>query len=278
MGKKQRPGQRTPNFVDPINIGFDRLQILIQEFAQRISDKWLWLAPFGIAVTLAATLMVSDFTDRGPLKAIEWRDGTIALLVIFSIMTIWAIMKGMQRQSLEDLMDLIGSECISPVRNYALTYFRARDANGVSLVLVYFDTTWNCYLMPFVSLQPGQSDPTDVSEYSTPRFNLPKTAFWANELDGLEVRSDKVSVSSGKMTNYRFSFYLMKIEAKHQTSFLRREFDVQERQYKWLTIEQLLADQVSMDRNGEIFKFMRDNPRGFFSDKLPTSVDKPMEA
>jgi hypothetical protein len=271
--RKSKIGQRTANFVDPITIGFDRLQILIQEFAERVYDRLFWVTPLAVAITLVATLVVSDFQDRYGLKAEDWRDGTICLLIAFIVWTVFAVVKTCGHQNISDLMDGIASEAHSPVRNYALTYFRAQDDSGTSLVLVYFDSIWQCYLMPFVSLQPGQSDPLDVSEYASQRFSLPKEAFAADELVGHEVRHTKTSEASHKMTNYRFTFYLMKVATKHRGLFLEREFEVQERKYRWLTIEQLLSDAVSMNRNGEIFSYMRDKPSGFFADSVPRSVD-----
>ena len=50
---------------------------------------------------------------------------------------------------------------------------------------------WQCYLMPFVSLQPGQTDPLDVSEYATQRFSLPKEAFAAQEIAGYDLRPNE---------------------------------------------------------------------------------------
>lgn len=272
--RKAKIGQRTPHFVDPITIGFDRLQILIQEFSKRVYDRLFWVTPLAIAITLLATLMVSDYKDRYGLKADDWRNVTVFLLVAFLIWTIFAWIKSFGNQSISDLMDDIASESHSPVRNYALTYFHAKDENGASLVLVYFDPLWQCYLMPFVSLQPGQSDPSDVSEYATQRFSLPKEAFTAHELPGHEVRHTKTSEASRKITNYRFTFYLMKVGTKHLDRFLKREFEEQERKYKWLTIEQLLSDTASMERNGEVFSYMRDERSAFFTDRVPRSVDE----
>lgn len=273
-GRKSTVGQRTPHFVDPITIGFDRLQILIQEFAKRVYDRLFWVTPLAVAITLLATLIVSNFEDRYGLKAEDWRDGTIFLFVVFFIWTVFAGVKAFRHQSISDLMDGIARESHSPIRNYALTYFRAKDESGASLVLVYFDPIWRCYLMPFVSLQPGQSDPLDVSEYATQRFSLPKEAFTAHELAGHEVRHAKTSQASHKLTNYRFTFYLMKVGIKHRDLFLKREFEEQERKYRWLTIEQLLSDKVSMERNGEIFSYMRDERSTFFADRVPRSVDE----
>lgn len=272
--RKSKVGQRTSHFVDPITIGFDRLQILIQEFAKRIYERLFWVTPLAVSITLLATLVVSDFKDRYGLRADDWRNGTILLLAVFLIWTMVAGVKAFRHQSIADLMDCIASESHSPVRNYALTYFRAKDESGASLVLVYFDPIWQCYLMPFVSLQPGQSDPSDVSEYATQRFSLPKNAFTASELTGHEVRHTKPSEASHKSTNYRFTFYLIKIGTKHRDLFLKREFEEQERQYKWLTIEQLLSDRVTMERNGEVFSYMRDQRSSFFADRLPRSVDE----
>ncbi len=272
--RKSKVGQRTAHFVDPITIGFDRLQILIQEFAKRVYDRLFWVTPLAVAITLFATLIVSDFKDRYGLEADDWRNGTIFLLVVFSIWTVVAGVRAFGHQSISDLMDGIARESHSPVRNYALTYFRSKDESGASLLLVYFDPIWQCYLMPFVSLQPGQSDPSDVSEYATQRFSLPKEAFTAHELVGHEVRHTKTSEASRKLTNYRFTFYLMKIGKKHCDLFLKREFEEQERKYKWLTIEQLLSDTVSMKRNGEVFSYMRDERSSFFADRVPRSVEE----
>ena len=62
---------RSANFVDPITIGFDRLQLLIQAFAQEVEDRLFWLTPLGVAVTLLITLVVSDFKDKFGLQANE---------------------------------------------------------------------------------------------------------------------------------------------------------------------------------------------------------------
>lgn len=271
--RKSKVGQRTAHFVDPITIGFDRLQILIQDFAKRVYDRLFWVTPLAVAITLVATLVVSDFKDRFGLKADDWRNGTIFLSAVFLFWTLVAGVKAVRHQSISDLMDGIARESHSPIRNYALTYFRAKDESGASLVLVYFDPIWQCYLMPFVSLQPGQFDPSDVSEYATQRFSLPKNAFIAHEFAGHEVRHTKTSEASRKLTNYRFTFYLIKVGTKHQSLFLKPEFEEQERKYKWLTIEQLLSDTVTMQRNGEVFAYMRDERSTFFADPVPQSVN-----
>lgn len=272
--RKLKVGQRSEHFVDPVTIGFDRLQILIQEFAIHVYDRLFWMTPLAVAITLLGTLIVSDFKDRYGLKANDWRDGTIFLLAVFFIWTVVAGVKALRHQSIPDLMDGIARESHAPVRNYALAYFRAKEESGASLVLVYFDPIWQCYLMPFVSLQPGQSDPLDVSEYASQRFSLPKEAFIADEFVGHEVRHTKTSAASHKSTNYRFTFYLMKVGTKHRDLFLKREFEVQEREYKWLTIEQLLSDAASMERNGEVFSYMRDQRSTFFADRAPRSLDE----
>lgn len=272
VGRKSQVGARTAHFVDPITIGFDRLQIIIQEFAKRIQERWFWLTPLAIAITLLATLIVSDFKDKYGLKANDWRDGTIIAFVGFTLWAAIAGLKSWRRPSMTELMDDIAKESLSPLRHYALTYFRAKDESGASHVLVYFDPIWNCYLLPYVSLQPGQSDPSDVSEYATQRFSLPKEAFAAHELVGLEVRHSKTSEASHHLTNYRFTFYLMSVGAKHRDLFLKRKFEVQERTYRWLTIEELLSDTASMSRNGEVYRYMRDERSEFFGDGVPLSI------
>lgn len=265
--------RRSANFVDPVTIGFDRLQILIQTFSKQVEDRLFWLTPLAVAVTLFTTLVVSDFKDKFGVRADVWRVIVVISLVAFSAWTLIALVRAIKRQSLMDLMDGIAAESLSPLRNYALAFFRAKDRNGTNYVLVYFDQIWGCYLCPYVSLQPDQSDPSDVSEPTADRFGLPKHALLALEADGLEVRQAKISKASHKLNNYRFVFYVMKVQRGYTDTFTKREFEIQDRRYKWMTIEELLSDPVSMQQNGEVFCYIRDTRHRFFSDDMPLAID-----
>ena len=216
---------RSPNFVDPITIGFDKLQIIIEGFRKRFVDRMLWLAPGGVVVTLATTLIVSDFKKKFGLEANDWRDLTFGAFVVFTIWSIICFFRAENWQSTESSMDDIGQASLAPTRNYALTFFKARGRDGSNLLLVYFDVIWNCYLCPFVGQQPGNSDPDNVREPAADRFNLPKHALFAEEIDVKEVRTQKRSESSHHMTPYRFTFYRMKVAADYEDMFRGRVHD-----------------------------------------------------
>lgn len=275
MNKTRNSGRlgRSPNFVDPITVGFDRLQILIQGYAKQFVDRHFWLTPMAAGLTLLLTLIVSDFRDTFGVRGDVWRVLAIIALAMFTVWMFIAILRALKAESLEATMDGIASESQSPLRNYALAFFRAKDRNGTNHILVYFDDIWNCFFVPYVNLQPDQSDPADVEEPMADRFGLPKHALKAVELDSIEVRETKLSKASQKVNHYRFTFYPIKVQRSYAGTFVKSEFEIQARRYKWMTIEELLAHPTSMERNGEVYRFFRDNRHAFFGRDHPLAIE-----
>lgn len=272
---KGRGKPRPRNYVDTVSINFDRLENLIRGFASRVKDRVFWWTPLSIGVTLLFTLVVSEFrTSFAGLSAEQWRLIAILGFIAASVATVVAVVRALRGQDLDELMDNICAESISRPRHYGITLFKALDTRGVSRLLVYYDEIWDCYLLPYVRLHEDQFAPEDVSEPAADRFSLSKDALSARELDDYELLSEKVSAATGKMTNYRFAFYIMKIAAEHAGPFCRRQFQVQSRKYKWVTIEEALAHPKSADKNGDVLRYLRDNYRAIFQDdRLPNAVE-----
>lgn len=270
-----RGQNRSRNYVETVSISFDRLENLICAFASRVKDRVFWWTPLSVAVSLLFTLVVSEFkTSFAGLSAEQWRLVALLGFVAASVMTVIAIVRAIRGHDLGELMDTICAESISRPRHYGVTLFKAADTRGVARFLVYHDEVWDCYLLPYVRLHEDQFDPEDVSEPAADRFSLSKDALSARELDGHVLLSEKVSAATGKMTNYRFAFYIMKVAARHAASFRRREFEVQSRKYKWLTIEEALANPNSADKNGDVFRYLRDHYRAIFQDdRIPNAID-----
>ncbi|NIJ22055.1 hypothetical protein FHS95_003766 [Sphingomonas naasensis] len=258
-----------------MSINFFRLENLIHAFAGRVKDRVFWWTPFSIAISLLFTLVVSEFKmSFAGLSAEQWRLLALLGLAAASVTTIIAVVRAVRGQDLDALMDTICAESISRPRHYGITLFKAADARGVARLLVYHDEVWDCYLLPYVRLHEDQSDPEDVSEPAADRFSLSKDALSARELDDHVLVSEKISAATGKMTNYRFAFYIMKVAAGHATPFRRREFEVQSRNYKWVTIEEALANPKSADKNGDVFRYLRDHYRAIFQDdRIPNAID-----
>jgi hypothetical protein len=258
-----------------VSINYHRLENLIRGFASRVKDRVSWWTPLSIAVTLLFTLVVSEFkTSFAGLSAEQWRLVALLGFVAAIVATVVALVRAFRGQKLDELMDTICAESISRPRHYGLTLFKAADAHGVARLLAYYDEIWDCYLLPYVRLHEDQFDPEDVSEPAADRFSLSKDALSARELDGHVLESEKVSAATGKMTNYRFAFYIMKVAAGHTAPFCRRQFKVQSRKYRWLTIEEALANPKSADKNGDVFRYLRDHYRAIFQDdRIPNAVD-----
>lgn len=262
-----------------MSINFDRLENLIRAFSSRVKDRAFWWTPLSIAVSLLFTLVVSEFkTSFAGLSAEQWRLLALLGFVTASAMTVISVVRAVGGQDLGGLMDTICAESISRPRHYGITLFKAPDARGVARLLVYYDEVWDCYLLPYVRLHEDQSDPEDVSEPAADRFSMSKNELSARELDGHVLMSEKVSAATGKMTNYRFAFYVMKVAAGHAALFRRREFEMQSRKYKWLTIEEALANPKSADKNGDVFRYLRDHYRAIFQDgRIPNAIDTPIK-
>lgn len=264
--------RRPPHFVDPIFVGFDRLQILLEQFKREIGDRFFWLTPGGIFLSLAATLVVSDFKDRFGLRGSDWRTGAVLLTIVFAGLTIWTLIKALRYRSMDSWMSTICASSVAPPRHYALLLFRARNKNGVNKLLVYRDEVWGCYLLPFVSLQPDQTDPDDVSEPAADRFGLPKEGFHAREIAGCEFRETKTSEASRNLTNYYFAFYRMVVDDKFGARFRPQDFEIHGRKYSWLTIEEIMSDAQTATKNGGVFRHVRDNGATFFDGGAPLSI------
>ncbi|GAM06290.1 hypothetical protein [Novosphingobium sp. MBES04] len=258
-----------------MSINFYRLENLIRIFADRAKDRVFWWTPLGIAVTLLFTLVVSDFkANFAGLSAEQWRLLAMLGLAAAFVTMVIAIARAIRGQDLNELMNSICAESISRPRHYGIALFKAMDSRGVAQLLVYHDEVWDCFLLPYVRLHEGQSDPEDVSEPAADRFGLSKNELSARELDGHVLDSEKISAATGKMTNYRFAFYIMRVTGRHAAQFRCREFELQSRKYKWLTIEEAMAHPKSAEKNGDVFRHLRDHYRAIFQDdRIPNAID-----
>jgi hypothetical protein len=269
---KRKKGKR-PEIV---TIGLDRIHLLLLELKAEMRSRDGWHAPLGILASLLFTILVSDFKPRLGLSAERWSTLAYVALLVTAGWTVWAVVLARRAKSIDDALDRICENALTQRRHYALLFLRAQDTAGVNRFLVYFDQEWGCYLLPFVRVFDESSDVNSIRDGASDLLAMPVNSIKVAELEGYEVSSDKISQGTKKLTSYLFSFYAVRLLAVRDDRFLAREFTVDATRYKWASVEEMLEDGSTRDRNGEVFRHIREHRGYFFGGSVPAALTAPI--
>lgn len=237
-----------------------------------------WQGPLSIFVTLLATYLVSDFKDKFGVNADQW-----AALAIFSMVLtgLWAL-RGLWRlafrPSVNNLLYELYEESLTKQSRRIVFIFKAKDGEGVAKVLAYRDPVWNCYLLPNVRRSEVPDDDSKLADILHEKFGGGGSGcFVATNIEDCELVSNKVSKRSGRYTMYSFDFFSVVICDKLKDRFSAKSFKVGESVlYEWLSLDELSADQATVQGNGDILNFLHENSTELLGRAIPLAVNVPL--
>lgn len=241
----------------------DSLLLHLSEIMDRRGDRNSFIAPLGILVTLILTFVVSDFQDRGPIKADGWQAIFFTGLGATALWLFFTLLKRPKEITTAEAMEKLDSISLTRTSRRAVFFFAQSD--GSRRTLVYFDKRWDCYFHPHTPLDaPVHANLEHLEQEACYMVGLPENSLTITRLDDLYLESFKRSEQTGENTFYVFQFFRANVQDLHLPMVSDLEFNRNGQLYKWMTIEELLNDDNTRLKNSEFLRYIKDNSAAFF--------------
>lgn len=145
-------------------------------------------------------------------------------------------------------MNIISSSIV------AITQPGVTDSNQY---LQYYDTGWNCWFFPNRRSTPDvQDDERDLKNYLNVEFKIP-VQDCALDMHG-NTESTKFSTEHNEERHYEYRVYSGDVATLPKDWSLEGEFEVGGHRCKWMTIEDMLADERIREVNYDVVTAVRD--------------------
>lgn len=265
-GRKQesnRPDAPPQN----VTVGYDRLRILIKDYASALEESSLWLTYLAIALSMAAAIATGNFDFEGRklgFSGSQWQVVFTIVGLYSAARAIWLFRKRLTRRTLDDLLKAILHNSEYSHEDRAVFLVKFRDPQAGYRILVYEDPLWECFLLPHANIEGMQPRPVDDENLSSVLVSFlgaQQSSVGLRYMDGCDLRSRKLSEFYRQDTAYRFRFYLVQFreDAAIPKQLKDLKFSFSGRAYSWLTVSEMEAHENTRRRNLDMTRHLSDN-------------------
>jgi hypothetical protein len=265
IARKQDSQDSLPEII---NITRDRLELTLNRHLDLLARASDWKTPLSVALTLWLLLPVTDFKNKAHLTGAQWQVVVFMLAIASTLWLISALLKLARSPSRKDLLFAICAQADRLDDHRGIFFYRAQDASDTDRILIYYDVVWECYLLPHVSVQAW--DLNDVSAegplslYASRLISVPAAQVTVTPLRNLTMRSTKFSEFYKREKRYTFEFLHVVVKAPIRPDMKNASFLSGGREYKWMSIPELLHDPHTAERNSDVIHHMEGHFAEFF--------------
>lgn len=265
MGSKKEGDADLPEIV---NITRDRLELTLNRYLDLLARSSDWKTPLSVALTLWLLLPVTDFKNKAHLTGAQWQVVVFMLAIASTLWLISTLVKTVRNPSREDLLIAICAQADRLDDHRGIFFYHSQDAADTDRILVYYDVVWECYLLPHVSVQAW--DLNDVSAegplslYASRLISVPAAQVTVTPLRNLAMRSTKFSEFYKREKRYTFEFLHVFVREPIRRDMTCASFLSGGREYRWLSIPELLNDQNTAARNSDVLHHLEGHFAEFF--------------
>ncbi len=267
-----------------IAIPVDRLRLILLDHLKRLEDSVKWIGYSAVSFTMFGTVATGDYSFTDPKLGLNGGQWMLAFTIAGAYTAARAIQSAkarFDRPSLDDLMNdvLESSESFREARAIFLIKHRGQDHDF--RILVYEDALWECYLMPHYNIEGLRLSDTDdptLTNYVAAFIGSSAENLTVSYIPGCDLRSRKLSEFYRHDTQYRFAFYLVRLNvAPASDAALRRtSFVLSGRKCAWMTLSEMEDHENTRRRNLDVTRHIADNSYRLLEknpDSLPEGVE-----
>lgn len=247
-----------------INIELAQLKLILNEFFERRRKYDEWISSLGIFLSLILTIIITDFKDYGPLKALEWRLLVVICTIFSFIWLLYTIYNRLRSPLLKELIEEIKNHSKTRIQNRGIFLILNKKNDQPTKFLTYKDRSWDCYILPHSKIE----DKTNYNEeyeplkkYITSMIGVPYTNVTISYKDEMDFNSIKYSEYGKMETDYNFKFFLVDFNNQrvHNNICPKKSFNLGGRDFQWMTLDEMERDFNTGKRNLDVINHLRDN-------------------
>jgi len=246
---------------DKILISHDRLRLLVSEVLDQARRAQEWQAPLGVVVTLLATLAVSKFDKSVKTLGVQGDTWRLILTAATGAAAVW-LLSTLRRARRPPTLDEVLARIIGRAENNqvdrALFVIKRMDGNNKFRLLTYYDSAWGCQMLPHENVRGlafSERNDSRLRELLASHFSVPAAGLTIVHQSGCDLHSTKYSEIRKMETRYHFRFFQVLLPTPLPVD---PTFTLDGTIFKWSSLEDLMTDQTTMDRNSDVVYHIRD--------------------
>jgi hypothetical protein len=263
LGGAQTPNQDLPDFF---SISPDALRLALLNYTSAHEAAMRWTGYCGLAFSLWGSLAVTDFSFNSPkfgLTGPQWQLIFVGAALLASFRALTGLLSYLRRPSVDALMNQIISRAEVSQEIRAICLFKYLASNHEYRILVYRDALWDCYLLPhhnMAGVNLRDIDDPNLKSFISGEVGVPPDPISVERIDGADLRSRKHSEFWRQGTVYRFTFFIVKLDASAglPPHLNDRQFVHNGRSFSWLTLSEMEADTNTRNRNMDMTRHISD--------------------
>jgi hypothetical protein len=255
-----------------INIQISTLKLMLLTLLKKLESRKDWVAPLGILISLLLSLAASEFKNFAGLSGENWQGIVITLSAFSFIWLAYSLYQAYNSITIDDFIDQLNDSSSEIEDCRVLFFIKNKDVNGIWHLLVMHCPVYKCDMLPYTRKGDGVPDSVDLKFILSQKLKTPENNVLLEHMNGLSIRTIKQNLYLGGRDHFLFEFNLVKFVREEEVSLLHKSFELDGIEYNWRTIDELISDDESMKKNGDVVLHIRDNFAYFFSDEKARSL------
>lgn len=251
---------------ESFSISYDALRLVLANYVAAQDGAMRWTGYSGLALSLWASLVVSDFSFKASkfgLVGSQWEIIFFIAAILSTIRAAVGFMKFLQRPSADSLLVEILSRADVAQEYRAICLLKYRGTDHEYRILVYRDALWDCYLLPhynMLNVIMKDLDDPNLRDFIAGEIGIAPSELTVERIVGADLRSRKHSEFWRQGTIYRFTFFLVELRNKGSLpqGLRQKSFTHNGREFFWLTLSEMEADPNTRNRNLDVTRHISD--------------------
>jgi hypothetical protein len=245
---------------EEILVNVDTLRLLMNEFTNNLKQSRDWIATFSIALSMIVTFFVSDFKKFFIFTSEQVSAFFMILTLLLVVFTVYQIIKCMivsSKAKVDYIVQQFRDKSFMPIEYRVLFIIKTNYFENANYLLFFNDETWDCFFLPNAKTKPNIIT-ADLAEKISHFLGVEASSVSLNLFDSeFDMVSKKNSQFHKCMTLYYTKFCYVSI-TKPPARFFNKNFTYYGREFKWMTIPEVLNDPKEKEKNSDIIRHLED--------------------
>jgi hypothetical protein len=241
---------------DTIVINSMRLRNLVSDYGREMGSRVGWAVPAAFFLSIALCILVSEFK---PFLGFSADQVKLVIYLIGIASFLWTLteINKLRRERPIFYFEKGLAENLINTPDFTVMYLIKLTTDFLPRILVEKNPTWNCYFLPYTSRESTDSFSTEkitelkktISSY----LAIPNDSVNIDHLRDYTLTSEKFSEKDKVQKQFNFDFFFFSIPAnKMMANYNNSPLVVGGKTFYWMTLDELLNDPVTHQRNGDV--------------------------
>lgn len=258
------------NIPEHIVVNKDRLASIVKSYKEAVRREYSWPTPLGIFISVLLCIVATNSFQEIWFLTKDQVALLVYLLGLFSFGWLLKALLGLRKNKADSNFYSQLVQSLKNTPDYTVIYIIKLTTDEIPRVLVEKKASWNCYFLPYVA----RSGSGDISNQNISDFQKTIASYLGVSSDAVSIDhfrdfplvSEKYSPTDMVAKQFNFDFFFFTVpKQKMLNNYDKSPFKVGGKEFYWMTLSELMADSMTMEKNEDIINHLDKNFTEFFS-------------